>query len=137
ENKSTLWVVHISNNEVGARRAQSEGFVCIGWTRLGDLTLYDTRDKMKAAYRRAFPEASEGSLKASYGQVFRFAHEMATGDPVVYPIKGSRELMIGEITGRYEWRGNDAELRENDYSNVRPVKWIKRVPRIAFSQSAL
>ena len=137
ENKTTLWVMHISNDESTARRAQDEGFICIGWTRIGDLSPYDTRDKMKAAYRNGFPSASEGSMRASYGQVFRFAHEMEIGDPVVYPIKGSRDILIGEIAGSYRWANDDPELVERDYCNIRKVKWMKRVPRIVFSQDAL
>ncbi len=103
ENKSTLWVVHIANDARIALRAQEEGFVCIGWTKIGNLAPYDTRDKMKAAYRKGFPEANDGSIRSSYGQVFRFAHEMQIGDPLVYPIKGSRDILIGEVAGPYRW----------------------------------
>lgn len=137
ENASRLWVVHISNHAKIAARAQREGFVCIGWTRIGDLTPHDTRDKMKAAMHRAFPDWSSGSVSSSYGQVFRFAHEMKVGDPIVYPVKGSREIMIGQIAGPYRWASDDRELMENDYANVRQVKWIKTVVRIAFSDAAL
>jgi restriction system protein len=137
ENRTSLWVVHISNHEPSALRAQEEGFICIGWTKIGNLAPHDTRDKMKAAYRKGFPDASDGSIRSSYGQVFRFAHEMQIGDPVVYPIKGSRDILIGEIAGPYRWAEDDRKLAENDYSNVRKVKWLKRVPRIVFSQDAL
>jgi len=137
ENATRLWVVHISNNAKIATRAQREGFACIGWTRIGDLSPHDTRPKMKAAMHRAYPDWSDGSVNASYGQVFRFAHEMHIGDPVVYPVKGSREIMIGEVAGPYRWAADDRELVEGDYCNVLPVKWIKTVPRIAFKQDAL
>lgn len=137
ENKSVLWVVHISNDEAIAKRAQAEAFICIGWTRIGDLSDFDTRDKMKAAYRKAFPKASDASLRASYGQVYRFAHEMQVGDPVVYPIKGSRDILLGEIAGPYSWVVDDSQLVNNDYCNVRKVVWHKRVPRITFTQDAL
>ena len=92
---------------------------------------------MKAAYRKGYPEASDPQIRSSYGQVFRFAHEMQIGDPIVYPIKGSRDILIGEIAGPYRWADNDRKLVENDYYNVRKVKWLKRVPRIVFSQDAL
>jgi restriction system protein len=137
ENKTSLWVVHISNHEPSALRAQEEGFICIGWTKIGNLAPHDTREKMKVAYRRGFPDASDGSIRSSYGQVFRFAHEMKLGDPVVYPIKGSRDILLGEIAGPYRWAEDDRRLVENDYCNVRKVKWLKRVPRIVFSQDAL
>lgn len=137
ENKSRLWVVHISNDEKCARRAQEEGFICIGWTAIGNLAPHDTREKMKLAYRKGYPDSTDASLRSSYGQVFRFAHEMQTGDPLVYPIKGSRDILIGDIAGAYRWADDDTQLVDADYCNVRKVSWLKRVPRIAFSQDAL
>jgi len=35
------------------------------------------------------------------------------------------------------WAAADEELRKNDYCNIRRVTWLKEVPRIAFSASAL
>ncbi|MGP1346265.1 MAG: restriction endonuclease [Phycisphaerales bacterium] len=136
DNADRLWVVHISNNKRLAERAQREGFMCIGWTRIGDLRPYDTPEKLKAAYERAFPNKSAASVRSSYTQVYKFAHEMEVGEPVVYPIKGSSDVMIGRIAGPYEW-SDDPELREGDYNNVREVEWLERVPRVRFSQGAL
>jgi len=136
DNADRLWVVHISNNKRLAARAQREGFMCIGWTRLGDLTPYDTPEKLKAAYEKAFPNKSAASVRSSYMQVYRFAHEMEIGEPVVYPIKASSDILIGRIAGHYEW-SDDPELREGDYRNVRKVEWLERVPRVRFSQGAL
>lgn len=136
KNDSRLWVVHISNNKHLAERAQDEGFMCIGWTRIGDLTSYDTPEKLKGAYERAFPSKSMASVRSSYNQVYKFAHEMEIGEPVIYPIKASRDIFIGRIAGPYEW-SDDTELVEGDYCNIRRVEWIERVPRVRFSQGAL
>ncbi|MFN5945902.1 MAG: restriction endonuclease [Phycisphaerae bacterium] len=134
---SRLWVVHISNSAKIAARARREGFICIGWTKMGNLAPHDTREKMKAAMHKAYPDWSSGSVNASYGQVFRFSHEMQVGDPIVYPVKGSREIMIGKVSGPYRWASDDRELVDGDYCNYRAVKWIKTVPRIAFSDAAI
>lgn len=136
ENANRLWVVHISNNAKLAERARNEGFMCIGWTKIGDLTKLDTRESLKAAYERAFPTKSAAHVRSSYGQVFNFAHEMEVGEPVVYPIKGGRDVMIGRIAGPYQW-SDDPELRADDYCNIRKVEWLKRVPRVDFSPAAL
>lgn len=136
ENSTRLWVIHISNNKHLAERAQAEGFICVGWTKIGDLAPYDTPEALKAAYELAFPNKSAASVRASYMQVFRFAHEIELGEPIVYPIKGSRDILIGKVTGPYQW-SDDPEFKEGDYCNVRPVEWLKRVPRVAFSQEAL
>jgi len=135
--KNILWVVHIGNDDRIALRARDEGFVCIGWTSMGDLSQYDKRDKMRTAMEQAFPDSKKGSISASYGQTFRFAHEMKEGDPIVLPVRPTREIAIGKITGEYKFAVDDADLFENDYYNIRPVEWLKIVPRTVFSQVAL
>ena len=131
------WVIHIGNNDRIAARAQDKGFVCIGWTKMGDLTSFDSRDKMRAAYRRFYPDASEGTLRSSYGQPYLFAHKVKTGDLLVYPVKGSRDVCVGRVSSDYVWAGDDADLLKNDYCHLRRVEWLKRLPRIAFSPAAL
>ena len=54
-NANTLWVVHIGKDDRIAIRAHKEGFVCIGWTTMGDLSSYDTRNKMRAAMEQTWP----------------------------------------------------------------------------------
>lgn len=136
EDAKRLWVVHISNNARLAERARNEGFICIGWTRVGDVSAYDTRAKLKKAFVAAWPKRSKQSVANSAGQVFKFAHVMKVGEPVVYPIKRGRDVMIGKIAGPYEW-SSDPELVEGDYNNIRRVKWLTRVPRLRFSTEAL
>jgi restriction system protein len=136
DNANRLWVVHISNNAQLAQRAREEGFICIGWGKLGDLSPYDTREKMKARYHEVHPTKSAAHVRSSYGQVYKFAHEMEVGEPVVYPIKGGRDVMIGRIAGPYQW-SDDEDLQAGDYANIRKVDWIKRVPRVDFSPAAL
>jgi restriction system protein len=132
-----LWVVHIGKDAIAASRALQEGFVCIGWTDIGDLSPYNTRDKMKAAMQKAYPSWSQNKINSCYGQTFRFAHEMKPREPLVYPIKGSTDIAIGRIAGPYRWASNDPQLVKADYANVRPVEWVRTVPRTEFSQAAL
>ena len=137
ESNRRLWVIHIGNDDRIAIRARDEGFVCIGWTVLGDLTLLDTREKMRSALEAASPSATRKSISSQYGQPFRFAHEIQIGDPLVFPIKPTSEIAIGRVAGPYEWAESDPDLREHDYCNIRRVTWIKIVPRTIFSQPAL
>lgn len=133
---STLWVLHIGNNDRIALRAVDENFVCIGWTRIGDLSSHDTRPKMRAAMETTFPNWKPKTISSSYGQTYRFAHEMKIGDPIVLPVRPTGEIAIGQIASEYRW-DNDADLKANDYNNVRSVDWLKIVPRTMFSQAAL
>ena len=97
DGKDTLWVIHIGKDDKIPLRAREEGFVCIGWTDMGDLSQYTTREAMKAAMAKTWPAWKTGKVRSCYGQVFRFAHVMQIGDPVVFPIKQTREIAIGRI----------------------------------------
>lgn len=132
----TLWVVHIGNNDHIAQRARDEGFVSIGWTKIGDLSPHNTRQKMRTAMEKAFPNWKSKKVGASFGQTYRFAHEMEIGDPVIFPIRPTREIAIGRVSSEYYW-SLDEGLLANGHSNVRSVDWLKIVPRTAFSQTAL
>jgi len=44
---------------------------------------------------------------------------------------------VGQVAGDHRWADDDSDLVANDYSNVRPVNWLKVVPRTTFSQAAL
>lgn len=132
-----LWVIHIGNDDQIALRARNEGFICIGWTKMGDLSRFPTREATKQAMRESWPNWKEGTINASYGQVYRFAREMQIGDPVVFPTRQTREIAIGRIESDYRFAADEPSLVASDYSNVRRVTWLRIVPRTAFSKAAL
>ncbi len=137
DGKDTLWVVHIGKDDRIPLRARDGGFVCIGWTDVGDLSQYRTREAMKAAMAKTYPGWKPQKVSSCYGQVFRFAHEMQIGDPLVFPIKQTREIAIGRIKSDHRFVPPGDELHELDYANVRDVEWLRIVPRTAFSKAAL
>src|SRR5829696_4754163 len=90
----TLWVVHIGKDDRIALRALDEGFVCIGWTAMGDLSLHNTRSTMRAAMETTYPTWTPKKISSSYGQTYRFAHEMQVGEPIVFPVRPTKEIAI-------------------------------------------
>lgn len=58
---------------------------------------------------------------------------MKVGDIIIYPSKMDRQIHIGRIEGPYKY---DPGI-ENGYPNLRPVKWLRSMPRTKFSQGAL
>jgi restriction system protein len=136
EGRETLWVIHIGNNDKIARRARDEGFVCIGWTKMGDLSKLSTREEFKDAMVRTWPTWKTKKVSSSYGQVYRFVREMKIGDPVVFPVRVTSEIALGRVTSDYRV-SKDKELVDGDYQYVRDVDWLKIVPRTAFTKAAL
>lgn len=127
----TLWGIHSRNEQLFTD--EKDSVIAIGWERIGDLSkIGKEHDDFKAAYRKTYDDAKHGQISNGAGQLYRFAIEMKTGDYVVFPCKSERMVYIGEVTGDYFYEGPDAV-----YPNRRKVKWIKKLPRTAFSQGAL
>lgn len=131
---ATLWVVHIGNDDRVALQALDKGFLAIGWPDIADLAAHGTRAKMRTAYEAAYPMDKPKTVSSSYGQPYRFAHEIEEGDPVVFPVKPTGEIAVGRVSGPYR-RSDDPALAE--YPHLRPVEWLAVVPRTAFTQAAL
>lgn len=127
----TLWGIHNDHPEL---ELVENGFVSIGWDPMGDLSrLEPTRDAFKDALRSAYPDYKEGAVPVAAGVPFRFLHEVAVGDYVVYPHKPDSTLAFGRIRGEYRYEA-DVEM----HRHRRSVEWLQSgVPRQQFSQDAL
>lgn len=129
-----LWGIHAGKTGDAENLFFRKNVVAIGWPKVGDLSkLPADREAFRAAVSSAYSERKPGSVPVNAGQLFRFVHEMAVGDLVIYPSKRDRRIHIGRIEGPYRY---DPQL-EPAYPNVRPVKWLNSLPRTRFSQGAL
>ena len=107
--------------------------IALGWEQMGDLSLLPAdRDAYKEKYKAVYPEASQGNVNNGAGMLYRFCHEAKIGDYVVYPSKKDRMINIGQIECEYQY-----DSFESEYVQQRKVKWLKQLPRLEFSQSAL
>ncbi|MGI8396857.1 restriction endonuclease [Agrobacterium deltaense] len=128
----TIWGVHMGAH-VGDRPV-TNGYVAIGWPDLGDIRLIgSTREDYKRAMAAAYPDIKAGAIPVDAGTVFKFVHEIKSGDFVIYPSKADRMVNIGQFSGRLEYDSNDTD----DYPNRHFVRWLGSFPRNDFSQSAL
>jgi restriction system protein len=114
--------------------SKSKPCVAIGWSKVGDLSKISVdREKFKEKLVKAYPETKPGAVPTSAGMLYRFACEIQKGDIVVYPSKMDKLIHIGKISGDYEYNC----AIDNSYPNIRPVEWVKHLPRTKFSQGAL
>lgn len=129
----TLWGIHIPVG-VGTRPID-EGFVSIGWDRMGDISaLPANREAFKRKLAAEYPDERPGAVPVKAGVLYRFAHEMKPGDGVIYPSKADRMVNLGVIDGPLEYHP-DSPIEE--MISRRPVRWVRSVPRSQFSQGAL
>lgn len=101
--------------------------LAIGWSRIGNLAPYGDQGKMKAAVIKSYTDFKPGRVPVVAGQLLRFAHEMKEGDLILYPSKIDGRFHIGKISGPYR---HDVSV-DAHYCNVRPVTWLKNIPRDA------
>lgn len=126
---NTLWGIHTQDDFLFLNNS----VIAIGWKDFGDLHAIDgTRESFKEHYETVYADAKKGSIATAAGMLYRFCYEMQIGDYVVYPSKIDRQINIGIIESDYIFVPDAAE-----YVQQRKVKWLKHLPRTAFSQGAL
>ncbi|MER6946514.1 CBS domain-containing protein [Nonomuraea sp. NPDC000554] len=118
------WVVRGGQDGEVEARALREGMTLISWFELGDLSAYPTKEQLRAAAVREYPNWSPGHVVS---QTWGFAREMEPGDFVVMPLKTEPgKVAIGRVAGRYEYR----PAEDQEFPHVRAVEWLtKRLTR--------
>lgn len=129
DDEKRIWGIHTKDDNMFLQ----QGVIAIGWKGMGDLSkIGATREEFKERYLEVYPDAKKGSIANGAGMLYRFAHEVQVGDYVVFPSKIDRQINIGTIESGYEYDADAAE-----YVQQHKVKWLKHIPRTAFSQGAL
>ena len=124
----TVWGIHTMDDPLFL----NQNLIAIGWEAMGDLSVISaSRDAYKEKYIATYPDAKKGSIPTSAGMLYRFVHEVREGDYIVFPSKFDRKINIGIVESSYFYEDTAAL-----YPNRRKVKWLKHLPRTAFSQGA-
>ena len=124
-----VWGIHTSDDHLFL----DKNLIAISWSAMGNLSLIEAdREAFKEKFKLTYPETKPQAIPTSAGMLFRFVHEMQVGDYIVFPSKFNRKINIGIVEGEYMY--DESSLH---YVQRRKVKWIKHLPRTAFSQGAL
>ena len=127
--ESHVWGIHTMDDILFLH----ENVIAIGWKDMGDLRkIENSRDAFKEHYSEMYPDVKKGSIANGVGMLYRFVYEVQIGDYIVFPSKIDRRINIGIVEGDYTYVPSAAE-----YVQQRKVKWLKHLPRTAFSQGAL
>lgn len=129
QDEKRVWGIHTLNDALFL----TQNVIAIGWKEFGDCNqLEPTREAYKKHYLKSYPNAKKGSVATSAGMLYRFSCEVKVGDYVVFPSKIDRKINIGVVESDFLYVPDAAE-----YVQQRRVKWMKHLPRTAFSQGAL
>jgi restriction system protein len=134
EQEKTIWGIHAGKTGDADTLFLKGGYIALGWPQMGDLgALKADRDDFRKKVAKIYPNSKPGAIRTYTGELYRFVHEIKIGDIVAFPSKRDRKIHIGSIEGDYKYDPS----KEPAYPNLRPVKWLKAVPRTQFTQGAL
>lgn len=127
--EKAVWGIHGTDDSIFLK----ENKIVLGWKDFGDLSKVESsREAFKEHYQKSYPKGKKGAIGTCSGMLYRFIHEIKIGDYIVYPSKTDRMINIGIVEGEYTYAPEAGE-----YVQQRSVKWLKHLPRTAFSQGAL
>lgn len=106
--------------------------VTVGWKEFDDLSHVKDRKELEQLYREKFPNASKMKAVNEVSQLWIFLREIQKGSLVALPLKSQSAIAIGRVEGDYQYK----EIAEG-IKHIRPVKWLKTIPRSEFDQDLL
>lgn len=125
-----IWGIHTQDDNLFLQG----NTIAIGWRAMGDLSLIEnSRDAFKKKFAEVYLDKTKQAIANGVGMLFRFCHEVQIGDYIIFPSKSDRMVNLGIVEGDYTYNP-DAHW---EYVQQRKVKWLKHLPRTAFSQGAL
>lgn len=128
------WLVRAGKNGERDTLCLESGVCGGGFAQVGDLTACADRGDIRERVASAYPGGSQGKINNFTGQLYAFRSRIEIGDLIVLPLKTTREIAIGRVTGEYEFRNNpDPERR-----HLRPIKWTRSdISRAAINSDLL
>lgn len=97
--------------------------VCIGWSKMGDISQIDSKEELTELYEEYFDKNSRGG-GPGVDQIWRFLRDMKVGDYVIYA--ENLVFHIGRVESDYYYDEADREDQDSDYRSSRKVKWLKK-----------
>ncbi len=124
----SFWVIRAGKGGAAHNLFIKNGLVVLSDAGLGNLLkLNATRSSFYATYRELHPDKTRSGIAQIGGKYFRFLHEIAIGDYVLYPSLSDKQIYVGLVTGEYSYK------KLSKYPHRRTVSWINKIPKSEFS----
>lgn len=129
------WVIRSGRYGERDTWALQSGCSGAGWAEVPDLTPYSTRDEVAQVVAETFKGAAEGKIANFAGQLWALRGRIKPGDLMVMPMKTTKQIAFGRVTGPYEYRADEQDANKR---HVVPVNWQRvDLPRSAVKQDLL
>lgn len=119
------WLVKAGSQGIIADKFRDQKKIAVGWHILGDFPVSGDWDAFRAEVKNRLPnDYSEQKVGSAAGQLWSFARAMKQGDFVITPVKNTREVLVGKVTGEYKYEPQF----DLGYPRTRSVEWFPPVP---------
>lgn len=116
-----LYGIHIK--EKNNALSETDPHICIGWSKMGDLSDIKDKQALIELYDQYFEKNNRGKAQ-DIGQIWRFINDMQIGDYVIFAENSL--FHIGQIKSDYYYDNTKSDSQDENYTNIRKVTWIKR-----------
>lgn len=117
----TTWLIRAARENRLAPAFEEHGVVALGWSGLiGDLRKLSRWEVVDRLERAGVSGADEDA-----DQLISFRDQVMGGDYVVTPDATRRGILVGRVTGPYEFHGSSPVVDPDDgpYQHLRQVEW--------------
>lgn len=123
-----FWLLKSAGTLEDEERILEDSIVTIGWAELPDLSGRNEKQVKKLILEK-YPGMREELSETWTGEIFAFITEIEKGDLMAVPFKTRNEVLIGKVSGNYEYR------QLSDFiSHVRKVRWLKTISKGEFEE---
>jgi hypothetical protein len=112
------WVIRGGEDNRLVQDFIESGVTGVGYRMIGDGTTVTKRE-----VSRVLREAGRTVPAQRAARFESFVHEIQLGDVIVMPDTPGGDIVIGEVTGDYEFH---EDLDPDSYRHRRPVRWVAR-----------
>lgn len=124
-----LWLLKATGTLEDEEIILENRVITIGWAEFPDLSGIKNEAQVKTIMLERYPGMQEERSLTWAGEIHSFITKINKGDLVAVPLKTRNELLIGKVTGDYEYR------QLSDFiSHIRSVRWLKTLPKGNFEE---
>lgn len=128
------WAIRAGKHGERDAWALQTGYSGGGWEEIPDMTPYTTREEIGQLAVDVYKGRTDMAIANSAGQLWALRARIELGDLMVLPLKTTRQIALGWVTGPYEYREDVDPARRH----VIPVDWKRLdLPRSAVKQDLL
>jgi len=124
-----LWLLKAAGTLEDEEIILEDSIITIGGAEFPDLSNIKNEEQVKKLILEKYPGMREERSGTWAGEICSFITKIKKGDLVAVPLKTRNEVLIGKISGDYEYR------QLTDFiSHIRRVRWLKTSPKGAFEE---